>query len=195
MNIIRVVSYEDFISRLTVNSKVYLLLYKEGSESSDCALSNIIAGSETIKNHYIYYADVNTVRDIHTRYGISTVPVLMEFRNGNLINVIKGCNDAAQYKALFEDNLFRVEQQNKNKKPLRIIVYSTPACSWCNTLKNYLSLHNIPYTDIDLSRNHSVAEALIKKSGQAGVPQTEINGEIIVGFDKKRLDKLLNLQS
>jgi len=191
---IRVISYTDFISRLTGKEKVYLLLYKSGIEKSDCAFSNIQAGSETVKDINVFHADVASVRDIHTRYNITTVPVLMEFRNGELINVIKGCNDASQYKALFEDKVYRAERRNEDKKSLRVTVYSAPACSWCNTLKNYLRQHNILYNDIDLSRDQRAADALVKRSGQTGVPQTDINGEIIVGFNKTRINELLGIK-
>jgi glutaredoxin-like YruB-family protein len=191
---IKVTSYTDFISRLTGKERAYLLLYKRGSEKSECAFSNIQAGSRTVKDINVFHADVTNVRDIHTRYNITTVPVLMEFRKGELINIIKGCNDAGQYKALFEDKVYRIVRRNEEKKPLRVTVYSAPACSWCNTLKNYLRQHNVLYTDIDLSRDQRAADALVKRSGQTGVPQTDINGEIIVGFNKTRINELLGIK-
>jgi len=127
-------------------------------------------------------------------YDITTVPVLMEFRNGALINIIKGCNDAGQYKALFENKVCHVERKSNEKKQLRVTVYSTPACSWCKTLKNYLRQHNIIFNDIDVSSDQRATDALIKKSGQTGVPQTEINGEIIVGFNRTRINELLGIK-
>lgn len=191
---VKVISYPDLVSRLAMEEKAYLLLYKSGSEKSECAYSNIHAAGETVKGISIFYADVASVNDIHTMYNITTVPVLLEFRKGELINVIKGCNDSTHYKALFEDKIYRVEKRNDNKKQLRITVYSSPSCSWCNTLKNYLRKNNISFTDIDLSRDQKAVDALIRRSGQSGVPQTDINGEIIVGFNKQRIDKLLGLR-
>ncbi|MBN1185678.1 MAG: thioredoxin family protein [Bacteroidales bacterium] len=190
---IEVNSYADFISRLTGKDKTYLLLYKKGSEKSDCAFSNVQSGSEKVKNVHIFHADVTHVRDIHERFDITTVPVLLEFRNGEFINTIKGCNDASQYKALFEDTVFRAERKDGEKPARRITVYSTPTCSWCNTLKTYLKLHNVLYTDVDVSRDQKAADALVKRSGQMGVPQTDINGEIIVGFNKARINQLLGI--
>src|SRR5664280_63732 len=146
-------SYFDFISRLSGNEKAYLLLYKKGNEKSDCALSNVKSGSENIKNINIFHADITYVRDIHERFDISTVPVLLKFRNGEFINTIKGCNNASQYKALFEDVLFRGERTDSEKPAKRVTVYSTPTCSWCNTLKTYFKLHNVAFTDIDVSRD------------------------------------------
>jgi glutaredoxin-like YruB-family protein len=72
-------------------------------------------------------------------------------------------------------------------------VYSTPTCSWCNTLKTWLRKNNIPFTDVDVSRDQRAAEELTRRTGQQGVPQTEINGQIVVGFNQPRLKELLEL--
>jgi len=190
---IKVISYTDFISRLPGKDKAFLLLYKKGNAKSDCAFSNVQAGSEKVKHIHLFHADVTYVRDIHERFNITTVPALLEFRNREFINTIKGCNDASQYKALFDDTVFRAERKNEEKPAKRVTVYSTPTCSWCNTLKTYLKLHNVLYTDVDVSRDQKAADALVKRSGQMGVPQTDINGEIIVGFNKDRINQLLGI--
>ena len=190
---IQVNSYSDFISRLTGKGKAYLLLYKKGSEKSDCAFSNIQSAGKKVSDVHICHADVNNVLDIHTRYNITTVPSLLEFRDGVFINIIKGCFDANQYKACFEDAVFHAERKNVEKLVKRVTVYSTPTCSWCNTLKTYLKLHNVLYTTVDVSRDQKAADALVKRSGQMGIPQTDINGEIIVGFNKARINQLLGI--
>lgn len=190
---IEINSYTELISQLTGKDKAYLLIYKKGSEKGDCAYSNIKSVSESVNPLHIFHTDVNLVRDIHEKFGITTVPALLEFRNGEYINIIKGCNDASQYKALFKDTLFRAERKDGEKPAKRVIVYSTPTCSWCNTLKTYLKLHNVLFNDIDLSRDQKAAEALVKRSGQTGVPQTDINGEIVVGFNKARINQLLGI--
>jgi glutaredoxin-like YruB-family protein len=70
----------------------------------------------------------------------------------------------------------------------KIKVYSTPTCPWCLKLKDYLEEKGIEFDNIDVSEDQAAAEEMVKKSGQMGVPQTEINGKIIVGFDKEALD-------
>jgi len=77
---------------------------------------------------------------------------------------------------------------------MKIKVYSTPACPYCYALKDFLREHNIEFEDIDVSVNQQAAEEMIQKSGQMGVPVTEIDGEIVVGFDKEKIEKLLNLK-
>ena len=76
-----------------------------------------------------------------------------------------------------------------------VIVYTTPSCPWCNAVKQYLEERGIPYTEIDVSQDQAAAMEMIRKSGQMGVPVVEINGEIVVGFDRERISKLLNLKN
>jgi glutaredoxin-like YruB-family protein len=74
-----------------------------------------------------------------------------------------------------------------------VIVYTTPNCPWCSAVKQYLQERGIPYTEIDVSQDQEAATEMIRKSGQMGVPVVEIGGEIVIGFDKDRLDHLLGL--
>lgn len=71
---------------------------------------------------------------------------------------------------------------------IKIKVYSTPTCPWCIKLKEFLKEKNVEYEDIDVSVDHEAAKKMMEKSGQMGVPQTEINGKIIIGFDKKAIE-------
>ena len=63
-----------------------------------------------------------------------------------------------------------------------IKVYSTPTCPWCIKLKTWLNGKGIGFEDIDVSADQEAAQEMIRKSGQMGVPQTEIDGKMIVGF-------------
>jgi glutaredoxin 3 len=72
-------------------------------------------------------------------------------------------------------------------------VYSTPTCPWCIRSKQFLKDSGIAYEDIDVSVNQTAAEEMVQKSGQMGVPVLDINGQIIVGFDKEKINKALGL--
>ncbi len=194
MTMKEVKSFQEFKARIKDLGKAYLLLYKGGNEKSDCAFYNVRVSSEAIPNLNVFHADVSSTPDIHEKFGITTVPALLEFRDGEFINNIKGCNDISQYKALFENTQFHAERKEEGRLQKRVTVYSTPTCSWCNTLKSYFKLHNIAYTDIDVSRDQKAADALVKRSGQMGVPQTDVNGELIIGFNKPRLNQLLGIK-
>lgn len=72
-----------------------------------------------------------------------------------------------------------------------IKVYSTETCPWCVRLKEYLKSKKVKFQEIDVSENEEAANEMVEKSGQMGVPQIEINGKIIVGFDKEAIDEEL----
>lgn len=72
-------------------------------------------------------------------------------------------------------------------------IYSTPTCPWCKKAKQYLDEKAIKYESIDVSSNEVAQKEMIEKSGQMGVPVIDIDGKIIVGFDKEEIDKTLNL--
>ena len=72
-------------------------------------------------------------------------------------------------------------------------VFSTSSCPFCVTLKNFLKEHNIEFEDIDVSQDKVAQDEMIKKSGQMSVPVTEIDGQIVVGFDQERIKKLLKI--
>ena len=72
-------------------------------------------------------------------------------------------------------------------------VYSTPTCVYCKTLKGYLTKNGIKFEDIDVSNDEKQLQKMIKDSGQMGVPVLDIDGEIIIGFDKEKIDKLLKI--
>jgi len=72
-------------------------------------------------------------------------------------------------------------------------IYSTPTCPWCIRTKQFLKDNNVAFTDIDVSSDQAAAEEMIKKTGQMGVPVLDIEGEIIVGFDKEKIKATLGL--
>lgn len=74
-----------------------------------------------------------------------------------------------------------------------VMVYSTPSCSWCQIAKQHLTDSGISFEDIDVSADMARAKEMVSKSGQMGVPVIDIDGEIIVGFDRARIDSLLEI--
>lgn len=75
----------------------------------------------------------------------------------------------------------------------KITVYSTPACPWCKRAKQYFKSLGLSFKDIDVSKDRKAAEKMVKKSGQMGVPVIEIGNKIIVGFDKAKIEKILQI--
>lgn len=185
-------SLNELKQAISNKDKAYLLLYKSGSEQSMCAFHNLEKTSNN-KELNVFTSDVNEVRDIHPVYGITSVPTLLIFENGELISTVKGCQDVDFLNALFTSAIYQAKAKAEGKTVKHVTVYSTPTCSWCNTLKSWLRKNGIPFSDIDVSRDQKAAQNLVQQTGQQGVPQTNINGQWVVGFDQKRLKELLEI--
>lgn len=82
--------------------------------------------------------------------------------------------------------------QVKKKQP-RVLVFSTPTCSYCNLAKQYFRRNKVRFRDVDISKDQAAARDVKRRSGQMGVPVIDIGGKIIVGFDKPKINKLLGL--
>ncbi len=76
-----------------------------------------------------------------------------------------------------------------------ITIYSTPTCVYCNTLKEYLKSKSLGFEELDVSQNETELEKMVAISGQMGVPVVEIDGNVVIGFDKQKIDELLELKS
>ncbi len=189
-------SYNELKELLAKNKSNYVLIYKAGSEQSDCAFNNLNEVGE-IDNVQFLAVNVAEVRDVHKNYNVTTAPTLLEFEYDKLVKSIKGCQSSDYYKNLVKNSfsVISASDDGEKKQQKRVIVYSTPSCPWCNRLKQYLRQNNIKFRDIDVSKDTKAAEEMVKKSGQQGVPQADINGQIVVGFDKKKIDKLLDIKA
>ncbi len=75
----------------------------------------------------------------------------------------------------------------------QVLVFSTPSCPWCVRAKAYLRERQVPFRDVDVSRDAAAARDLVRRTGQMGVPVIEIDGRSIVGFDRTQIDRLLGL--
>ncbi|HRW63399.1 MAG TPA: glutaredoxin domain-containing protein [Bacteroidales bacterium] len=194
MKIVNVNSLKELTGIIINYNRSFLLLYKSGSEQSECALRNLQFVQETNGQTHVLVADVTDVRDIHENYGITSVPALIEFNGDKPAQIVKGCHEPSFFKSLFEKNLYSANEKGAEKPAKRIVVYTTPTCPHCTTLKNYLKEQKIPFRDINVAQDQKMAEAMVKKSGQQGVPQIEINGRIVVGFNKPKIDELLEIK-
>ena len=192
MMIKTVQSFEELNAGISLSERSFLLLYKGGTEQSNCALNRIRSLDQ--QSYSIFVADVNEVRDIHTRFQVSSAPSLVVFNGKKAINVIKGCLTESAYGSILSGREIGSVAVGDSKKNRQVTVYTTPTCTWCNTLKTYLNEHKISYREVNVASDQSAAESMVRKSGQQGVPQTEINGQMIVGFDKNRINQLLELK-
>ncbi|MDI6820767.1 MAG: glutaredoxin domain-containing protein [Patescibacteria group bacterium] len=75
----------------------------------------------------------------------------------------------------------------------KVIIYTTPSCVYCKVAKTFFTDKKIEYVEKDVATDLKAQEEMIKKSGQFGIPVIDIDGEIVIGFDKSRLIELLKL--
>ncbi len=81
-----------------------------------------------------------------------------------------------------------------NKPQPRVIVFSTPTCTYCNAAKRYFREKGIKFNDVDVTRDAAAARDMVRRSGQQGVPVIDIGGRIVVGFNRPAIDQLLGLR-
>ncbi|MDD4955496.1 MAG: glutaredoxin family protein [Candidatus Omnitrophica bacterium] len=76
---------------------------------------------------------------------------------------------------------------------MNIKIYSTPTCPYCKLAKQYFSSKGLSYEDLDVSQDKNALSEMVKLSGQMGVPTIVIDGKIVVGFDKAKIEELLKV--
>ncbi len=76
----------------------------------------------------------------------------------------------------------------------KVIIFTTPTCSFCNAAKRYFREKKIKFRDVDVSRDQRAAVDMQRRTGQTGVPVILINNRPIVGFDKPKINKLLGIK-
>ena len=75
----------------------------------------------------------------------------------------------------------------------KIIVYSATWCAFCHAAKDYFDKLGVKYEDRDVESDPAFGQEAVIKSGQRGIPVIDINGEIIVGFDRPKIDAALKV--
>lgn len=76
----------------------------------------------------------------------------------------------------------------------KVTIFTTPTCVYCRMTKEFFKENNVSYEEKDVTVDDAARDTMITRSGQMGVPVIDIDGEIVVGFDKERLSGLLNIK-
>lgn len=72
-----------------------------------------------------------------------------------------------------------------------VTVYSTPTCPYCKQVKDYLTQKGVGFTDYNVASDLEARNSMVQKSGQLGVPVIDIDGQIVIGFNRGKLEELL----
>jgi glutaredoxin 3 len=73
-----------------------------------------------------------------------------------------------------------------------VTIYTTPSCGFCQQAKRFLREHGVEYREVDVSTDQAAAKELVLRSRQFGVPVIDVGGTLVIGFDVRRLEKLLH---
>jgi glutaredoxin-like YruB-family protein len=74
-----------------------------------------------------------------------------------------------------------------------VAIYTTETCSYCKLAKEFFQKNNVQYQEFNVGTDLEKRQEMIEKSGQMGVPVITIDGEVVVGFNKPRLQELLGV--
>ncbi len=77
---------------------------------------------------------------------------------------------------------------------MKVKIYSTTWCTYCFMAKEFFKENKVSFEEVNVESDQKAAEEMIEKSGQTGVPVIEIDGKVIVGFDKPAIKKALGIK-
>jgi len=75
---------------------------------------------------------------------------------------------------------------------MSVTLYSTPSCAYCRMAKDYFRQNGIAFSEYNVASDQRKADEMVRKSGQMGVPVIDVNGSIIIGFNKPQIEKALH---
>ena len=78
---------------------------------------------------------------------------------------------------------------------MNVKIYTTPTCGYCHQAKRFLAERGVVYIEYDVSQDRAAADEMVRLTGHMGVPVIVIDGEVVIGFDRPRLEQLLSTQS
>jgi glutaredoxin 3 len=83
---------------------------------------------------------------------------------------------------------------DQTKKQPRVIMFTTPTCTYCTAAKRYLRQNRIKFREVDVSRDQAAARDMMRRAGSMGVPVLDIGGKIVRGFDRAKINQLLDIK-
>ncbi len=185
---------ESHLGRVQEKHKDFLMLlfYADFSSTAKRALTELKKFSKENKEIPVYLIDVEKVKGINKQFGVENVPTVAAVKKGKVSWRIEGVESAQLYTRILSETNALPSKGGKKEVSHRVIVYSGSGCPACGAAKVYLRRRGVHFREIDISRDQHAAERLVQRSGQMAVPQIDIDGHLIVGFDQTRIDRLLS---
>lgn len=83
----------------------------------------------------------------------------------------------------------------ENTEEKKVVIYTTPTCGYCKMAKEFLTEKGVSFEEHDVASDLEMRKAMVEKSGQMGVPVITVGEEVMVGFDKEQLAKLVGIEA
>ena len=187
----------DHLAEVRGKHKDYFVLVFWGSfsDAAQRALNELKQFSDDYKKIPLCVVDVAKMKGVHKEYRVSNVPTVLVMKDGKEYDRIEGVESAAYYAMCLGGAAPSHIARPTKKKALSVTVYTSPGCAPCGQVKKYLRDNSISFRAIDISRDERAAREIVRRSGQQAVPQIDINGRIVVGFDKSKLSAILGIKT
>ena len=75
----------------------------------------------------------------------------------------------------------------------KVEIYTTPSCAYCKMAKEYFQKKDISYVEYDVQADITKRQEMLDKTQQFGVPVILIDGQVVLGFDRSKINQLLEL--
>ena len=184
---------KEQLEEIQAKHKEFLIILFHGSFSSASkrALAELERFSMEDRKAPVYGIDVEKVKGVHKQFGVERVPTVVALRRGNVTQRLEGVESAGFYARILSGARPSQYKAGKGSAPRRVVVYSGPGCPACGSAKAYLRRQGISFREVDIARDQNAAQSLVKRSGQMAVPQIDIDGHLIVGFDREKIDRII----
>jgi glutaredoxin-like YruB-family protein len=171
-----------------------LLFYADFSSNAKRALKELENFSIENKKIPVFVINVEKIQEIHKLFGVVNVPTVLVSQNGKTVRRIEGV-ESAQFYARILSNASPSQYKSREKKEYhQVVVYTSSGCPACSVAKTHFRRLGINFSEIDISRDEHAAEGLVRRTGNRSVPQIFIDGQLVVGFDRTKIDKLLSIK-
>ena len=160
-----------------------LAFYADFSSNAKRVLAELENFSKENKESPVYVIDVEKVKGVHKQFEVKNVPTVLMLRKGKVAQRIEGVESARFYSRIFSGAGSSPYKSAGKTISHRVVVYSGPGCPACGTAKAYLRKRGISFRTVDIAHDQRAAERLVRRSGQVAVPQIDIDGHLVVGFD------------
>ncbi len=184
---------ENHLKQVQEKNKDFLVLgfYGGFSQAAKRALNELEQFSKENEKVPIYMVDVEKVKGVHKQFGVKNVPTVLALKEGKVTRSVEGVESARFYANVFLGAQYSRYRADGKEVSHRVVVYTGPGCPACGAAKSYLRRIGVHFREIDVSANQNEARKLVQRSKQMAVPQIDIDGHLIVGFDKPKIDALL----